>query len=308
MASQYDVTVGNVFDPYDDVPREVRRAGRIRQSGLQRLLSQLPKAAFEAANIIGRNMQAEKELNFRKERQAYQDELNTLKLIPEHLRSQVMSKSQYENIRNAGEQINTENKAFQNLLNPVGIDTNIEYFNKIKEAPSIANNPSRIAQIDKQIEKIVNSNNVRAVEEYYKNNPDNKIANINIQRARSGQADVVLKEISTAFSKGINEVTGNAKIEALQTLLKNLQRTGKAESREAQEIRNQLRSLTGLDPLDINKNLAMTISEADNEDSGFLPNIVGGLRGLFASDKPEDSTVPADSTRVDLSPKVKLIY
>ena len=219
-----------------------------------------------------------------------------------------MSKSQYENIRNAGEQINTENKAFQNLLNPVGIDANIEYFNKIKEEPSIANNPSRIAQIDKQIEKIVNSNNVRAVEEYYKNNPDNKIANINIQRARSGQADVVLKEISTAFSKGINEVTGNAKIEALQTLLKNLRSVGKGESREALEIRNQLRSLTGLDPLDINKNLAMTISEADNKDSGFLPNIVGGLRGLFASDKPEDSTVPADSTRVDLSPKVKLIY
>ena len=314
MASQYDVTVGNVFDPYDDVPREVRKAGRIRQSGLQRLLSQLPETALEVAGIVGKNMQAEKELNFRKEqlrineeRQKYQDELSTLRLIPEHLRSQVMSKSEYENIRNAGEQINTENKTFQNLLNPVGIDTNIEYFNKIKETPSIANNPSRIAQIDKQIERIVNNNNVKAVKEYYKNKPDNEIANINIQRAMSGEADVVLKEISTAFSKNKNEVTGNAKIEALQTLLKNLQRTGKAESREAQEIRNQLRSLTGLNPLDINKNLAMTISEADNEDSGFFPNIIGGLRGLFASDKPEDSTAPADSTRVEL-PKVKLIY
>ena len=52
----------------------------------------------------------------------------------------------------------------------------------------------------------------------------------------------------------------------------------------------------------------MTISEADNEDSGFFPNIIGGLRGLFASDKPEDSTAPADSTRVETPLKLKLIY
>ena len=67
MARQYDQTVGNVFDPYDDVPREVRGAGRIRQSGLQRLLAQLPQAALEIAENIGGNIQAKNELDFRKE-------------------------------------------------------------------------------------------------------------------------------------------------------------------------------------------------------------------------------------------------
>tara|TARA_R100001230_G_scaffold25514_1_gene20701 strand:+ start:1726 stop:3393 length:1668 start_codon:yes stop_codon:yes gene_type:complete len=74
MARQYDETVGNVFDPYDDVPREVRGAGRIRQSGLQRLLAQLPQAALEIAENIGGNIQARNELDFRKEQAKKADE------------------------------------------------------------------------------------------------------------------------------------------------------------------------------------------------------------------------------------------
>lgn len=74
MARQYDQTVGNVFDPYDDVPREVRGAGRIRQSGLQRLLAQLPQAALEIAENIGGNIQAKNELDFRKEQARKENE------------------------------------------------------------------------------------------------------------------------------------------------------------------------------------------------------------------------------------------
>ena len=141
MARQYDQTVGNVFDPYDDVPREVRGAGRIRQSGLQRLLAQLPQAALEIAENIGGNIQAKNELDFRKEQariadERYNKEQNELKKERDYIRSRQI-------------RLDKDNKNLQNLkltLNALEPHQALQYLVKHNDIEGVDSSDLRLIQ------------------------------------------------------------------------------------------------------------------------------------------------------------------
>ena len=141
-----------------------------------------------------------------KTQREYTNELNLLKLIPEHARPKVMKTSENVGISEIGDKLEDEATAFQNILNPTeGTDAeNLIKYKDALNAPNNINNPTRQKQLKAEIKKLTNASYVKSITDYYTDNPDDKLKAINLQRAQY-EPEAVIKDIN---KRAIESITG----------------------------------------------------------------------------------------------------
>tara|TARA_R100000700_G_scaffold964_2_gene2523 strand:- start:12503 stop:13396 length:894 start_codon:yes stop_codon:yes gene_type:complete len=109
------------------------------------------------------------------EQQDFNNEMRVANLIPPSSRAEVFSTSKNPQIRSVGKALKEEEDSYQSVLNSFDPDlSGDEKINKYKElliSPFVANNPSRIKQVEEKIEALNKNKTSASVESWVKKNP-----------------------------------------------------------------------------------------------------------------------------------------
>ena len=189
--------------------REQRLAPGTYENPLADFLNSLPDYIneFQQNQLkLGRQQLEDKRYEDTKTQREYTNELNLYKLIPEHARAKVMKTSENTGISEIGDKLEEEATAFQNVLNPTeGTDAeNLIKYKEALKAPNNINNPTRQKQLKAEIKKLTNASYVKSINDYYNENPDDKLKEINLQRAQY-EPEEVIKDIN---KQAIESITG----------------------------------------------------------------------------------------------------
>jgi hypothetical protein len=267
----------------------------------------------------------------------YNNELNLYRLLPDEDLGKAMATSKNSSIKSLGENIMSEENAFQGMLN-FDEDVDLTDMKKIEKLTSLANSPNvakyphRLNQVNSQINKIKNNSVVKKINDYYTKNPDDPRKETDLLAASAGQGELVLKELVTRKSRSDRDLSPREQIDVAIEVLTNIENEiiglGSPENytteqkrqkqildRKAKIVINSMQELGGYDFSKTGLNI--DLSDVNTEEEGYLEKTLGKFRGLFASEEPKDLPIttsedinlgaPADSTGVAL-PKIKLNF
>ncbi len=150
--STYDTSFADFLD---SIPQLV---GQYQQNQL----------ALEKQRLV--NKRYNDSIERQKKQTEFKNELDLINLIPDYLRSSVMQSSDNSKVRDLGNQISIQDNLIEEALNPKE-EKEIDYYSELKNNPSIANNKTRLKQIDNKIAKIKEKNYIASIEKFIKENP-----------------------------------------------------------------------------------------------------------------------------------------
>ena len=107
-----------------------------------------------------------------KEQTDITNELNFIKMLPQHMRSGAMKTSKFGDINKLGTEYSSQEQDMQELITPLTGPLTIEHYDKLMTDPRVLNNPNALAQVKARRQNKVREESMAQITKYFEDNPD----------------------------------------------------------------------------------------------------------------------------------------